>query len=145
MDRDVARRADGEADRREILENVEREVLEQKTRVDVGARGAVRDGVAVRAGARESLRGLRSAGRGLELDHHGLAEARAHFRRHQAQRGVAARARGGGADYEYGLGGVALSPDGAGAQCCGREERETAETHQLFLSPAPGSMLSFKW
>jgi len=59
MDRDVARRADGEADRREILENVEREVLEQETRVDVSAGGAVGDGVAVSAGPRESLRGLR--------------------------------------------------------------------------------------
>src|SRR2546430_15238520 len=100
MDRDVARRADGEADRREVLENVEREVLEKETRVDVGARGAVSDGVTVRAGARESLRGLRSAGGGLEFDHHRLAEARAHLRGHEAQRSGAARARRGGAEYE---------------------------------------------
>ena len=145
MDRDVARRADGEADRREVLENVEREVLEKETRVDVGARGAVSDGVTVCAGARESLRGLRPAGGGLELDHHRLAEARAHLRRHQAQRGVAARARRSGADYEYRLGGVGLRPDGAGGERCGRAERKTADPHQLFLSPAPGSRLSFKW
>src|SRR5256885_16131767 len=110
MDRDVARRADGEADRREVLENVEREVLEKETRVDVGARGAVSDGVTVRAGARESLRGLRSAGGGLEFDHHRLAEARAHLRGHEAQRSVAARARRGGADYEERPGGGSPAP-----------------------------------
>src|SRR6266513_5194698 len=112
MDRDVARRADGEADRREMLENVVREVLEEETRVDVSSGGAVGDGVAVCAGPRESLRGLCPARGGLELDHHRLAEARAHLRRHQAQRGVAARARRGGADYEYRLRRIALRPCG---------------------------------
>src|SRR2546423_8024691 len=127
MDRDVARRADGEADRREVLENVEREVLEKETRVDVGARGAVSDGVTVRAGARESLRGLRSAGGGLEFDHHRLAEARAHLRGHEAQRSVAARARRGGADYEYRLAGGGPRPSGARGARRRRAPRQTPD------------------
>src|SRR5256885_8464418 len=137
MDRDVARRADGEADRREVLENVEREVLEKETRVDVGARGAVSDGVTVRAGARESLRGLRSAGGGLEFDHHRLAEARAHLRGHEAQRSVAARARRGGAEYEDRLAWVGRRPGRTRGEGRGPAPRPNADPPPTLLPRPP--------